>query len=83
MALVRVSLQLEEGVVVEEISDKLALMQEAVVSEVSALYKEQLKGTAGFDRLKNLLTARAEDLYNVEGEQVTVMQVVLTELIVQ
>lgn len=83
VALVRVSVQLEAGVAPEEITDELALLQEAVVSEVSALYKDQLKGTEGFDRLKGLLTARAEELYNVEGEQVTVMQVVVTELIVQ
>lgn len=77
------------GVVLEEAADplmlepKLALLKDAAIDEISSFNADQLKGERGASRLRDALTSRAEELYNVEGEQVRVMRVVITELIVQ
>lgn len=77
------------AVVAEEMADplvienRLPLLVDAAVDELSSFTFDQLKGQRGPERLRSALTDRADEIFNTEGEQVTVMRVVLTELIVQ
>ncbi len=94
---VRVSLADEEphfalvsmAVVMEEMADQIAvenrlpILLDAAVDEVSAFTSDELKGDGGPELLRSALTDRADGIFNTEGEQVAVVRVVLTELIVQ
>lgn len=77
------------AVVLEELADplvvenRLPILLDAAVDEVSSFTADQLKGERGPELLRSSLTERAGEIFNTEGEQVQVIRVVLTEMIVQ
>lgn len=82
-ALVTIKVQLEESADVMAAEAMMPLLLDAAVGELSNFNIEQLKGKTGLEFLKVILLERAKDIFNVEGEQIVVMQIVLTELVVQ
>jgi len=83
-ALVGMAVVLEEAADPAEVQNRLPILHDAAVTEVSSFTSEQLKGARGADLLRAALSERAEEIFNAEPEaQVQVMRVVLTELIVQ
>jgi flagellar basal body-associated protein FliL len=82
-ALVSMAVVLEEGADQLAVENRLPILLDAAVDEVSSFTADQLKGERGPELLRTSLTERAGEIFNTEGEQVQVMRVVLTEMIVQ
>ncbi len=82
-ALVTIGAQFEESADMMLVETKMPLLLDAAVAEVSGFNVAQLKGKAGSELLKTVLLQRAEDIFNIEDEQVVVLQIVITELVVQ
>ncbi len=82
-ALVRMAVVLEADADPVEVENRLPLLADAAVDEVATFNSEQLRGARGPELLRDVLTERADEIFNVDDEQVSVMRVVLTELIVQ
>ncbi len=82
-ALVSIGVQIEESADLMLVENKMPLLLDAAVAEVSNFNVEQLKGKSGSDFLKKILFQRAEEILNIEGEQVVALQIVITELVVQ
>lgn len=70
---------LVEGVVPEELTPKLPLLQDALLQAVAEMDSEQLRSLEGSDGLREQLSREAIEIW---GEEV-VRRVVLTELLVQ
>ena len=82
-ALVSMAVVLEEAADQVGVENRLPILLDAAVDEVSSFTADELKGEGGPERLRTALTDRADGIFNTEGEQVAVVRVVLTELIVQ
>lgn len=82
-ALVSMAVVLEEMADPAAVENRLPILLDAAVDEVASFTAVQLKGERGPELLRTELTDRADEIFNTEGEQVMVIRVVLTELIVQ
>lgn len=82
-ALVSMAVVLEEAADQVVVENRLPILLDAAVDEVSSFTTAELKGDRGPELLRTALTERAGEIFNTEGEQVAVVRVVLTELIVQ
>jgi flagellar basal body-associated protein FliL len=82
-ALVSMAVVLEEMADPLVVENRLPILLDAAVDEVSSFTADQLKGDRGPELLRTSLTDRANEIFNTEGEQVLVIRVVLTEMIVQ
>lgn len=73
------ALVLREGADLQVVEARVALLEDRLLREVSAMDADQLRSTAGSDQLREALTAGAQEIWP-DGE---VLRVVLTELLVQ
>ncbi|MFP4149529.1 MAG: flagellar basal body-associated protein FliL [Nitriliruptoraceae bacterium] len=78
-ARISMGIVLVEGVVPDELTPKLPLLQDALLQAVAEMDSEQLRSLDGSDALREQLSREAIDIW---GEEV-VRRVVLTELLVQ
>lgn len=70
---------LAEGVTAELVGERFALLKDAALSEVASFTRADLESVEGLDRLRSVLTSRAQEIYP-DGE---ILRIVLTELLVQ
>ena len=82
-ALVSMAVVMEESADQVMVENRLPILLDAAVDEVSSFTTTELKGDRGPELLRTALTERADEIFNAEDEQVSVVRVVLTELIVQ
>ncbi|MEM8903281.1 MAG: flagellar basal body-associated FliL family protein [Actinomycetota bacterium] len=82
-ALVSMAVVMEESADQVAVENRLPILLDAAVDEVSAFTMNEIKDPNGPENLRTALTDRADQIFNTEGEQVAVVRVVLTELIVQ
>jgi flagellar protein FliL len=77
-ARVAVAVVLAEGVAVEVVEPRAALLRDALLRELAAMDGESLRTVTGSDQLRDRLSAEAREIWE-DGE---VVRVVLTELVV-